>query len=310
VCSFGSSFAGAPRALCGVAARAVCTTRAGSAGARGRRNRLAPAQRLPAERTPGCRPRVRPSTGIAVCLPIAWSEAWCGFCLGPGMRSIPVALLVLSCGGNGTREMSAAAHDAEAARQAREAELHAQQYAAGPWGSTRECAWPGPGRHAEPICWSSTRNPTAHHLRSAARHAEEATKHRAVSATLREAEERACAGISMADRDQSPFSRSEDIVSVEAVHAASARAGLGPLGAVVRFRPVVGLTQERLQRLVDCHVARNAALGHPLASTQCPLVPKGVRATVRALGDGLEVEIRAEDGAEVLRRARLPLAPR
>jgi hypothetical protein len=75
----------------------------------------------------------------------------------------------------------------------------------------------------------------------------------------------------------------------------------------VTIRAVPGLTAEWLQRVVDCHVARNAALGHVVPEMPyCPLVPKGVHATVSSVHGGFAVAIRADDGEgaqEVLRRA-------
>lgn len=69
-------------------------------------------------------------------------------------------------------------------------------------------------------------------------------------------------------------------------------------GAVVTFRAVPGLTAEWLQRLVDCHLARNAARGHVVPEMpNCPLVPKGAAATVRSTGDGFAVSISSSDDA-------------
>jgi hypothetical protein len=47
--------------------------------------------------------------------------------------------------------------------------------------------------------------------------------------------------------------------------------------AIVMFRARPSMTAEWLQRVVDCHPARNAALGHVVLDLpDCPLVPKGV----------------------------------
>lgn len=68
------------------------------------------------------------------------------------------------------------------------------------------------------------------------------------------------------------------------------------------------MTVPWLQRLVDCHLARNAALGHDVPEMPyCPLVPRGVSARVSAVDRGFAVDVRAEDPAtaqEILRRAR------
>lgn len=86
------------------------------------------------------------------------------------------------------------------------------------------------------------------------------------------------------------------------------------VGASVLFRPVPGLTLERLQQIVDCHLARNAALGHDSSTMpDCPLVLAGVSAAVEQTPTGLVVLLRAADPAtarEVLERAeRLSGAP-
>ena len=75
------------------------------------------------------------------------------------------------------------------------------------------------------------------------------------------------------------------------------------------FRDVPGLTRGRLQQIVDCHLARNAVLGHDVPEmSYCPLVPLGAKAQVNQTPGGLTVEITA-DGSEaaqdVWRRAEL-----
>jgi hypothetical protein len=86
-------------------------------------------------------------------------------------------------------------------------------------------------------------------------------------------------------------------------------------GAEITFQAVPGLTAEWLQRVVDCHLARNAAIGHEAASAEmahCPLTLRGVTAKVRSTGDGFVVAVRADDAAtaqEILRRAE-PLTAR
>lgn len=69
--------------------------------------------------------------------------------------------------------------------------------------------------------------------------------------------------------------------------------------------------RERLQHIVDCHTARNAAMGHDLSQMpDCPLVPRGVEAQVRSVGDGFAVDVRSDDAAveEIWKRAER-LAP-
>jgi hypothetical protein len=113
----------------------------------------------------------------------------------------------------------------------------------------------------------------------------------------------ACVGISPADRDLSPFERVADIVSVEPLTEEVGTAKIKrteTVGAVVTFRAVPGLTAEWLQRIIDCHVARNAALGHVVPEMpNCPLVPRGVHARVRSVGNGFAVEIRGDNEVAV-----------
>ena len=66
------------------------------------------------------------------------------------------------------------------------------------------------------------------------------------------------------------------------------------------FRAVPGMTVEWLQRVVDCHLARNAVLGHVAPEMpNCPLVPEGVTARVRSTGNGFAVDLRADDSTTV-----------
>lgn len=142
-----------------------------------------------------------------------------------------------------------------------------------------------------------------------------AAEHRAAAQALRDAEARACAGIDEADRDASPFEHEGDIASVarltEAAPAGHASAE-HLVGATVVFRAVRGLTAEWLQREIDCHLARNDAVGHDMPEMpNCPLVP-ALSAQVRSTGDGFAVDIRGGDdaaAAEILRRAETLVAP-
>jgi hypothetical protein len=163
------------------------------------------------------------------------------------------------------------------------------------------------------VCWTSVRNPTAAHLAAAQEHARQAAAHRAASAALREAEARACVGIAPGDRDMSPFEHLADIASVDplTLRESDSRSALPwerTIGVMVTLRAVEGLTAEWLQRVVDCHLARNASLGHTVPEMpDCPLVPRGVVARVSSTGTGFAVEIRAADqGAarDVLSRAQ------
>lgn len=209
-------------------------------------------------------------------------------------------------------DLGVARHEREAEAHARSAEEHAAEFdpRAGAHGCFR-----GAGRRAErsAICWTSVRNPTAVHRSAAEAHRRRAAEHRAASAALREAEARACNGVAPDDRDMSPFEHAEDVVSVRPLLSASVTPGRGyrgghTVGAVVTFRAVEGMTVESLQRVIDCHLARNASLGHVVPEqSNCPLVPRGVRAHVFSAGEAFAVAIRSRDrrtAREVLLRAR------
>ncbi|MBZ0122196.1 MAG: hypothetical protein K8H88_34700 [Sandaracinaceae bacterium] len=228
-------------------------------------------------------------------------------------QAIAAATLTLAaCGGTpGARphDMSRTAHEEAATGEEREAAEHQAQYDARASAPLR-CGSATASALTGGPCWSVDLNPTQHHAEEARRHREAAAAHRAASAVLRDAEGRACAGIDEAERDMSPFAHRDDIRSVEPLRV-DVPAGRQPIarlrGATVTFRAVQGMTVEWLQRSVDCHLARNAALGHDVPEMEyCPLVPNGVTARVRSVGDGFAVDVRANDDAtaqEILRRA-------
>lgn len=144
-----------------------------------------------------------------------------------------------------------------------------------------------------------------------AEHRRLAAVHRAAAEALREAEASACVGVSDDDRDMSPFEHTADIVGVadleEELHAGRSTVP-HVVGATITIAAVRGLTAEWLRRSIACHLARNAALGHDVPEMpDCPLVPRGVTATVRSVGDAFAIDVHAdtpEGVQEVLRRAR------
>jgi hypothetical protein len=125
----------------------------------------------------------------------------------------------------------------------------------------------------------------------------------------------ACAGLPDPDRQTSPFDRLEDIVYVEDVQTRSTmtkgaqRARLE--GASITVRAARGLTREYLQRLVTCHLARNASMGFAIPEmAKCPLSVKGARANVDTVGTTFRVEIRGDsnESAEMISRRAKELA--
>jgi hypothetical protein len=204
--------------------------------------------------------------------------------------------------------MSAADHQAEAAQNERQASQHSAQYDEAQTQTTEHCA-AEKGR----VCWTETTNPTDGHAKTAEDYRKLAAQHRAASQALVDAEARACAGLSDEDRDISPFEHGVDIKSVSQLREETKAGGKGQAttrdaGATIVIRAVPGLTAEWLQRIVDCHLARNAAVGHDMPEmTECPLVPNGAQAKVRSVGDGFAVDVRADDSktaAEIWQRAQ------
>ena len=228
---------------------------------------------------------------------------------------IPLTLLFGCVKGSQPHAMSEADHDAAAASHDAAAADHAAQYDPDASASHTYCS----NTRFNSACWTSVSNPTDAHLQAAERERKAAAAHRAASAALAAAEEESCKGIDPDDRDISPFEHTEDIASVEPHSQSRAVSKGGQIstvdGATITFLAVPGMTVEWLQRVVDCHLARNAALGHDVPEMQdCPLVPKGAKARVSSTGNGFAVTVVADDpdaGAEILARARrlVPATP-
>jgi hypothetical protein len=206
------------------------------------------------------------------------------------------------------QDMSKAQHEQAATAHDQMAEPHAQAY--NPAASVEKQRCGDPRRP----CWTWLANPTEEHKVDADKHRKMASDHRAAGQALRDAEARACAGIPDVDRDMSPFDHREDISGVTPYNApAPGAAGVKQQvtkleGAVVTFRAVPGMTAEWLQRVVDCHVARNASMGFNMPEmATCPLSVKGAKAKVGSTGNGFAVTVESDDSGsaqEILRRAQ------
>ena len=141
-------------------------------------------------------------------------------------------------------------------------------------------------------------------------HRKMADDHRAASQALRDAEAKACGGLGPSDRDESPFAHRDDVVGVEPL-VSTITSSKGPTkhvdGASITLRAVPGLTAEYLQRLVSCHLPRNASRGFARDEMSfCPLAVKGASATVASASGGFRVDVRGdgEDAIkEIVRRA-------
>ena len=138
-----------------------------------------------------------------------------------------------------------------------------------------------------------------------------AAARRLASPSLRHAEACACSAVSTVDRDVSPFYHRADIWGARPAyeHISGKHPRDRLVGAVVTFHGVPGMTTESLQRVIDCHLARNDALGNDVPEMPyCPLVPSGVTAQVRTVpGGAFAVSLESRDpktAKEILRRAR------
>jgi hypothetical protein len=206
------------------------------------------------------------------------------------------------------QDMSKAQHEKEAAAHEQVADPHAQAYKPAASVESQKCGDP------RRPCWTRLSNPTEEHKTEADKHRKMAADHRAGAQALRDAETRACAGVPDVDRDMSPFDHREDIsgvapYNVPAPGAAGVKQGVTKLqGAVVTFRAVPGMTAEWLQRVVDCHVARNASMGFNMPEmASCPLSVKGATGKVASTGNGFAVTVEANDpnsSQEILHRAQ------
>jgi hypothetical protein len=203
------------------------------------------------------------------------------------------------------QDMSAVQHEQAAAAHEAEATPHAEQYNPAAAEKKPLCPTKGP-------CWTSIVNPTKQHQEDAEKHHKMAADHRAAGQALRDAETRSCSGVSQDDRDMSPFYHREDISDVRPAYKASTRGKQGVpdilTGAVITVRAVPGLTAEWLQTIVDCHVARNNALGNEMSEmAYCPLNIKGITAKVTSAGNGFAVTIESQNSdsaKEILKRAQ------
>jgi hypothetical protein len=155
--------------------------------------------------------------------------------------------------------------------------------------------------HSEVIepCWTEDVNPTERHLREAEHLRNAAAHHRTLSNALAAAEAQACVGVSEHDRDVGPLSHPGDILAVEEIAPndnGHREGGVNIIGYRVVYRPVQGLTVHNMQRLVDCHMARVAAMGYDVPEmNDCPLVAQGIRAQVVETPAGIAIDLVTRD---------------
>lgn len=168
-------------------------------------------------------------------------------------------------------DMSAKAHEEEAAREAAKAQEHAVKYdpnAPGAVGS--DAAFEGPEF-----------NPTESHNIQARRHSKHAADHRAAAEALRGAEEEACDSIATESRSWCPL--------------------LGPVVAAEKTRDGVrisikeGTDVEEMVARVRCHIAYAKTQGRE-GMDRCPLYIEGVE--VEQTGPNT-IELRVKGKADV-----------
>lgn len=148
------------------------------------------------------------------------------------------------------------------------------------------------------IMWSARIAPTSKQAADLAVLRAAAQSHRTASPAVRVAERAACAGMGDDDRDVTPFFYRDDIMDVQPLRAADGTLPGRLEGAVVTFRRLEGLSAERLQRLVYCQIARNAALEYRVPEVEwCPLAVRGALARVSDTEHGLDVRIVAADAS-------------
>jgi hypothetical protein len=156
-----------------------------------------------------------------------------------------------------------------------------------------------PGDESSDAChryWTSFRNPTRKRFEEADKYRREAERHQSASRDLRDAESRACTGLSAADRGVSPFFHEDDIVSVAKVAIDAPHDVL--TGARVVFRQLPDMTPAVLQRALDCEAAHAATVGYSnLEHDQSLVAIQGVVAFVHPVETGLAVEVRPRDAA-------------
>lgn len=214
--------------------------------------------------------------------------------------------------GTHPHDMSVEGHEAAARSEDGKAKTHTEKYDESAVRDVERCGIKT-DVYGLGACWTDTENPTAWHLERAKSHRDLAAKHRAASEALRDAERRACSGIAAADRDMSPFAHGGDVRQVTEIREtvqgfAGPAKGENVAGATIVMNPVRGLTAEWLQHIVDCHLARGAALGHHVEGMEyCPLSLSGVDANVRSVGNGFAIDVRSKDlatGQEIWKRAQ------
>jgi hypothetical protein len=136
---------------------------------------------------------------------------------------------------------------------------------------------------------------------------------RALAADPAAAERLACADVSEAERDLGPFAPHDRVVRVEPVNRVVSPKAPAPLAGVALYvRATPGLTEQWVDRVIECHVAHHAAhraeTGAPVADdVGCPLAVDDTRIAVSPTSTGFRVAITSPDpevARELLEKGR------
>lgn len=229
----------------------------------------------------------------------------------PAPFLLSASILCSACAAEnvGTRptDMSIQDHEAMARQAEGKAKLQESR------GDVRESAPSRCGGRAttEP-CWTSSAAITPQF----SRYRKIAAEHREAAQALREAEAAACANIAEHDRDVSPFAHDAEVVETHRLTSPPVDGASTPTlrGAAVTVRAVPGLTKDYLDRVIGCHMARNASMGFEMPEMAFdPLAVKGATTDVVPVDGGFRVDIVAEDRAaiaEIAKRADALVASR
>lgn len=234
--------------------------------------------------------------------PFAWPAEWLSLVAGLWLVGCGQAAMIGVEPNEPGIEMEATGaqqHQAAARREEARIRQHKGLYKPNALQSVRRCDPEHASRHpGAPACWVETVNPTAIHLAEMEAHRTRAAYHRKAARELRAAEREACLGARSKSGSILRFADRRDIEGVSPLQDSVTGKNSKMVGATIFIRAVKGLTQSKLQSIVDCHAAHNAAAGYALTTTEAnrsPLSERGAQATVRKHSRGFAVDIRAED---------------
>jgi hypothetical protein len=122
-----------------------------------------------------------------------------------------------------------------------------------------------------------------------------AAQHEEAAQRLHNQEAALCYGISDADRERGPLANTSEVTSVQIVRDRGLfpKGPLVPVGVAVDLRAESGMTEQWLGRVVACHVAHVAVVGHDRYPG--PLEVPDAQANVSSTGVGFRVTITSRD---------------